>query len=229
MAVTPHSLSMSAASETSFVDSIDPATNELVARFQATRAIDLPAILERAREAQAPWAARPLADRCAALLRLRDAIYSRREAIADVISLETGKPRVEAIFAEVLIALDTTNFLAHQAPRWLRAERVPHHNLAMKAKSGWMEFHPHGVVAIISPWNYPFSIPIAQLVPALVAGNAVLLKPSELTPGTGVLIGELIEQAKFPPGLVQILQGAGDLGAAIIESAPDKVFFTGSV
>jgi acyl-CoA reductase-like NAD-dependent aldehyde dehydrogenase len=229
MAVTPHSLSVLVASETAFVDSIDPATNEVVARFQATRASDLPAIFERARQARKEWAARPLAERCAALLRLRDAIYARREAIADVISLETGKPRVEAIFAEVLLALDTTDFLARQAPRWLRAERIPHHNLALKAKSGWMEFHPHGVVAVISPWNYPFSIPIAQLAPALVAGNAVLLKPSELTPGTAVLVGELIEQAKFPAGLVQILQGAGDLGAAIIEAAPDKVFFTGSV
>jgi acyl-CoA reductase-like NAD-dependent aldehyde dehydrogenase len=229
MAVTPHSLSMPVASETGFVDSIDPATNEVVARFPATGTSDLPAIFQRARQAQKEWAARPLAQRCAALFRLRDAIYSRRDDIADAISRETGKPRVEAIFAELLLALDTTHFLARQAPRWLRAERVPHHNLALKAKSGWTEFHPHGVVAIISPWNYPFSIPIAQLVPALVTGNAVLLKPSELTPGTGLLIGELVEQAKVPPGLVQILQGAGELGAAIIDAGPDKVFFTGSV
>ena len=229
MAVTPHSLSMLAASETGFVDSIDPATNEVLARFQATRTTDLPGIFQRARQAQKEWAARPLAQRCAALFRLRDAIYSRRDDIADAISRETGKPRVEAIFAEVLLALDTTHFLARQAPRWLRAERVPHHNLALKAKSGWTEFHPHGVVAIISPWNYPFSIPIAQLVPALLTGNAVLLKPSELTPGTGLLIGELVEQAKFPPGLVQILQGAGELGAGIIDAGPNKVFFTGSV
>jgi acyl-CoA reductase-like NAD-dependent aldehyde dehydrogenase len=229
MAVTPQSLPMSVASETSFVDSIDPGTNEVVARFQAARTSDLPAIFERARQAQKEWAARPLGDRCAALLRLRDAIYSRRDVIADAISRETGKPRVEAIFAEVLLALDSTNFLARQAPRWLRAERVPHHNLALKAKSGWTEFHPYGVVAIISPWNYPFSIPIAQIAPALAAGNAVLLKPSELTPNTGALIGELIEQAKFPSGLVRILQGAGDLGAAIIDAGPDKVFFTGSV
>ena len=229
MAVTPHSFSVSVAPETTFVDSIDPVTNEVVARFQATRLDDVPEILNLARQAQNEWAARPLTERCAALLGLRDAIYSRRDHIADAISRETGKPRVEAIFAEVFLSLDTTNFLARQAPRWLRAERVPHHNLALRAKSGWMEFHPQGVVAVISPWNYPFSIPITQIAPALVAGNAVLLKPSELTPGIGVLIGELIEQAKFPRGLVQILQGAGDLGAAIVDAGPDKVFFTGSV
>ncbi len=229
MAVSPHSLAALAPSTAAFIDSIDPATNQVLARFEATRSSDLTNILERARAAQQEWSARPLAERCAMLRRLRDAIYARREEIADVISRETGKPRVEAIFAEILLALDATDFLARQAPRWLRPERVPHHNLALKAKSGRIEFHPQGVVAIISPWNYPFSIPIAQLVPALVTGNAVLLKPSELTPGTGALVGELVEQAGFPAGLVQILQGAGDLGAAIIDAGPDKVFFTGSV
>ena len=229
MAVTPQSLPITAASARSFIDSIDPATNQVVARYQAASLDDVPQAMERARRAQKEWASRSLANRCAALLRLRDAIYSRRDDIATIVSRETGKPRVEAIFAEVMLALDTTDFLARQAPAWLRSERVPHHNLALRAKSGWTEFHPHGVVAIISPWNYPFSIPIAQIVPALVTGNAVLLKPSELTPGTGALIAELIDQAKFPPGLVQVLQGAGDLGAAIIEASPDKVFFTGSV
>jgi succinate-semialdehyde dehydrogenase/glutarate-semialdehyde dehydrogenase len=229
MAVTPQPLSIPVASDRTFVDSVDPATNEVIARYPATSADDLPAIIERVRSAQKQWSARSLAHRCAALLRLRDAIYSRREDIANVISREAGKPRVEAILAEVVLALDTTDFLARQAPAWLRPERIPHHNLALRAKSGWTEFHPHGVVAIISPWNYPFAIPIAQIVPALVTGNAILLKPSELTPGTGALIGELIEQAKFPPGLVQLLQGGGDLGAAIIEASPDKVFFTGSV
>ena len=213
----------------SVVESIDPATGEGIARFEAARAADLPPIMERARRAQRAWAAEPLGVRCLGLRRLRDAIYDRRDEIAGIISREAGKPLVESIFAEVLLALDTADFLSRQAPRWLRPERVPHHNLALKAKSGWLEFEPHGVVAIISPWNYPFSIPMAQVVPALVTGNAVLLKPSEVTPWTGALVGELVEQAKFPAGLVQVLQGAGEVGAAIVEAGPDKVFFTGSV
>jgi acyl-CoA reductase-like NAD-dependent aldehyde dehydrogenase len=229
MAVTPQSLQIPVAAALSFVDSIDPATNQVIAHYQAASLDDVPPALDRARGAQTEWASRSLAYRCAALLRLRDAIYSRRDDIATIVSRETGKPHVEAIFAELVLALDTTDFLARQAPNWLRPERIPHHNLALRAKSAWTEFHPHGVVAIISPWNYPFSIPIAQIVPALITGNAVLLKPSEVTPGTGALIGELIEQAKFPPGVFQVLQGAGDLGAAIIEASPDKVFFTGSV
>jgi acyl-CoA reductase-like NAD-dependent aldehyde dehydrogenase len=211
------------------IDSINPATQEINAQFAVTQPADLPAIFASARNAQKEWSARPLRERCAVLRGLREAIFARRDEIADAITREAGKPRVEAIFAEVLLALDTADFLARQAPRWLRPERVPHHNIAMKAKSGWLEFDPLGVVAIISPWNYPFSIPMAQVIPALATGNAILLKPSELSPWCGQLVGELVEQAKFPPGLVQVLQGRGDLGAAIIEAGPDKVFFTGSV
>jgi len=211
------------------VESIDPATGEVLARFDAARPDDLPGAVERARQVQRGWAAEPLAARCSALRRLRDAIYSRRDEIAAIISREAGKPRVEAIFAEVLLALDTADFLSRQAPRWLRPERVPHHNLAMKAKSGWLEFEPHGVIVVISPWNYPFSIPMAEVIPALVAGNAVVLKPSELTPHCGAVVGELVEQAGFPKGLLQVVQGAGDVGAALVEAGPDKVFFTGSV
>ncbi|MGA8674435.1 MAG: aldehyde dehydrogenase family protein [Candidatus Acidiferrales bacterium] len=211
------------------IESINPATQEINARFAITQPNELRAIFERARAAQQEWSARPLRERAAMLRVLRDAIFARRDEIADIITREAGKPRVEAIFAELLLALDTADFLARQAPRWLRPERVPHHNLAMKAKTGWMQFSPLGVVAIISPWNYPFSIPMAQVIPALVAGNAVLLKPSELTPWCGQLVGELVEQAKFPAGIVQVLQGGGEIGAAMIEAEPDKVFFTGSV
>ncbi|MGC2737189.1 MAG: aldehyde dehydrogenase family protein, partial [Candidatus Acidiferrales bacterium] len=137
------------------IESINPATQEVNARFEVTQTGDLSAIFTRAREAQKEWSAHPLRERAATLRGLRDAIFARRDEIADVITREAGKPRVEAIFAEVLLALDTADFLARQAPRWLRPERVPHHNIAMKAKSGWMEFSPLGLVAIISPWNYP--------------------------------------------------------------------------
>jgi acyl-CoA reductase-like NAD-dependent aldehyde dehydrogenase len=215
--------------DTQFIDSINPATQETIARFECTQPSHLPLIFENARRAQKEWSAQSLRDRCAMLRKFRDAIFARRDQIADTISRETGKPRVEAIFAELLLALDTADFLAKRAPSWLKHEKIPHHNFAMKAKSGWLEFSPLGVVAIISPWNYPFSIPMAQVIPALVAGNAVILKPSELTPACGALIAELVADAKFPDFLVQVLQGRGELGAAILESGPDKVFFTGSV
>ena len=213
----------------SFLESLDPATGEVIARFEAANIGDFPGVFGRARKAQEEWAATPVSERAAALRRLRDAIFARRDEIADVIAREAGKPLVEARFAEILQALDTTDFYARQAPRWLRPERVPHHSLALKAKSGYLQFEPWGVVAIISPWNYPFAIPIGQIVPALAAGNAVLLKPSELTPWCGALVAELCQDARFPSALVQVLQGSGDVGAALVAARPDKVFFTGSV
>ncbi len=105
------------------------------------------------------------------LRKLRDAIFERRDDIANIVSRETGKPRAEAILAEVLLALDTATSSRAKRRDGCAPERVPHHNIALKAKSGWLEFEPHGVVAIISPWNFPFAIPMTELIPALVAGN----------------------------------------------------------
>jgi succinate-semialdehyde dehydrogenase/glutarate-semialdehyde dehydrogenase len=200
-----------------------------VAEVRATPVEGVPEIMARAHAAQREWAARSIESRCAALRKLRDAIYEHRDEITQVISLETGKPHVEAVFSELILALDTTDFLARRASEWLRPERVPHHNIAVKAKTGWLQFEPHGVIAVISPWNYPFSIPISEIVPALAAGNAVLLKPSELTPQVGALIEKIGAAANLPGGILQVLQGGGALGAAIIEAKPDKVCFTGSV
>ncbi len=211
------------------IDSVNPSTNQVTARFAGAHPCELPAIFAAARAAQKEWAARTLKERGAAIAPLRDAVYELRDEIASTISRETGKPLLEAVFAEILVVLDTADFLSRQAPRWLRPQRVPHHNIAMKAKSAWTEFHPHGLVAIISPWNYPFSIPMTQVIAALIAGNAAVVKPSELTPACGALISTLVQRAGIPAGLVHILQGRGDLGAAIIEAGPDKVFFTGSV
>jgi acyl-CoA reductase-like NAD-dependent aldehyde dehydrogenase len=218
-----------APSAAGFLESIDPATGEAIARFDCTPPAMLVGIVARAREAQAAWAARPVAERAQFLRRLGQVLYARRKEIAELVSRESGKPRVEALFAEAVLALDTAAYYAREAPRLLRSQRVSHHNPVMKTKRGRLEFEPWGVIAVIAPWNYPFAIPLAALVPAVVAGNAVVLKPSEFTPWCGAVVAELFEQADFPPGLVQVVQGRGEVGAALIEAAPDKVFFTGSV
>jgi acyl-CoA reductase-like NAD-dependent aldehyde dehydrogenase len=217
------------ASSARFIESINPVTSEVMARIAATPASMLPDIFRRAREEEIKWASLGVRERCKVLRRLRGAIFDARDEVVEIVSRESGKPRVEAIFTELLLALDTADFLARRGPEWLRPERVPHHNLAVKAKSGWLEYQPHGVVAVISPWNYPFSIPMSQVIAAVAGGNAVLLKPSELTPATGALVAELFARAGFPNNLVQVVQGGGDIGAALIEAGPDKVFFTGSV
>ena len=222
-------LPFGATANTEFIESLDPASGDTIARFAATRVEDVLQLMHRARDAQSSWGSLPVRERCAYLRRLSEIIYQRRDEIAHVISTESGKPRVEAIFAEVLLVLDLIRLYERNAPRWLRSERVPHSNPAMKTKKGWMQCEPMGVVAVISPWNFPFAIPMAEMITATAAGNAALLKPSELTPWCGSLIGDLFASAGFPEGLVQVLQGGSDLGAALVESGPDKVFFTGSV
>jgi len=221
--------SAAAATNAGLVASIDAASGRVVSQIPATSPEAVPRLMAQAREAQKSWAAKSLRERCGYLRKIRDAIYERRDEVTNAISLETGKPHVEAVFAELMLALDSADFLARQAPEWLRPEPVPHHNIGVKAKSGSLYFQPFGVLAIISPWNYPFSIPMAQILPALVAGNAVLLKPSELTPHVGEVIAKIISAAGIPSGVVQVLQGGGAVGAALVESNPDKVFFTGSV
>jgi len=219
----------SAVTLTTAIESVDPATGEVIARFEALPPADVPRIVERARRAQADWAAQSIRARRALARRLRETTYARRQEIAEVVTRETGKPRIEALLADVLVSLDMAGYYAAQAAKLLRPERVPHHNPAVKAKSGWLHYEPYGVIGVISPWNYPLAVPLGQIIPAVVAGNAVVLKPSELTPWCGALIEELFARAGFPAGLVQVIQGGGELGAALIEAAPDKVIFTGSV
>jgi succinate-semialdehyde dehydrogenase/glutarate-semialdehyde dehydrogenase len=209
--------------------SLDPATGEVLGHFEATHASALPGLLTRARRAQADWAATPLRARCSLLNALRNQIYKRRTELAAAVIRETGKPRVEALFADLFVTLDSASYYATFAPSLLQPEPVRHHSVAVKAKTGRVVFDPYGVIAVIGAWNYPLAIPMGQIIPAVVAGNAVVLKPSELTPWCGALIGELFEQAGFPPGVVQIAQGGGELGDALIAAGPDKVIFTGSV
>lgn len=211
------------------LESLDPATGEVIARLETTPTAQIPGVLARARRAQADWAGVPVRDRCALVRKLRNVIYERREEIASVVTRESGKPRVEALFADVLVSLDTADYYAAHAAELLQSERVPHHNPAVKAKSGWLFYEPYGVIGMITPWNYPIAIPMGQAIPAVAAGNAVVMKTSEMTPWCGKLVQELFEQAGFPRDLVQVIQGYGDVGGALIEAGPNKLIFTGSV
>jgi acyl-CoA reductase-like NAD-dependent aldehyde dehydrogenase len=211
------------------VQSTDPATSTVFVRVECTPTAALPEIAARARRAQALWAAEPLAARCSAIRRLGAVLYARRFDLAASVTHETGKPHVEALFSDVLVSLDTAKYYARHAPKLLADQRVAHHNLAVKAKSGRLRFEPCGVIGIIAPWNYPLAIALSQLIPAIAAGNSVILKPSELTPSCGQLIGECFAAAGFPADLLQIVQGAGEVASALIDARPDKIVFTGSV
>jgi acyl-CoA reductase-like NAD-dependent aldehyde dehydrogenase len=211
------------------VPSIDPATGNILAQFEKTRLAALPEILSRARAAQSAWCRVPIEKRCSQLRVLRDGMMASRDALADAVVGESGKPRVEALFADLFVALDTAEYFSKHGVRLLRPERVPHHSSAGKAKSGRLFYDPVGVIGIISSWNYPLAIPLGQIVPALAAGNAVVSKTSDFTPQCGALIEKLFADAGFPKNLVTVLQGGGEVGQALIEAAPDKIMFTGSV
>jgi acyl-CoA reductase-like NAD-dependent aldehyde dehydrogenase len=209
--------------------SLNPATGETLGYFAKTQPVHLPYILSLSRAVQANWAKLPVTERAARLKALRASMMSSRDALADAVVRESGKPRVEALFADVFVALDTAVFFAKNAEPLLRAESVPHHNLAAKAKGGTLTYEPFGVIGIITSWNYPLAIPLSQIIPAVVAGNAVVCKVSEFTPQCGALIQKLFVDSGFPKDLVTIIQGGGEVGRALIEAAPDKVIFTGSV
>src|SRR6202045_662660 len=211
------------------IPSINPATGETLGHFESTPPSRMPEIVARARTTQAKWSKIPIADRAARLRILRERILSSRDALADAIVRESGKPRAEALFADIFVALDTAQYFAVNAERMLQPEAVPHHNLAAKAKIGTLTYEPLGVIGIISSWNYPLAIPVSQIIPAVVAGNAVVCKISEFTPQCGALIAQLFVDAGFPKDLVTIIQGGGEVGQALIDAAPDKVVFTGSV
>ncbi|PYU59830.1 MAG: succinate-semialdehyde dehydrogenase [Acidobacteria bacterium] len=209
--------------------SINPATGEVLGHIEKTPPSLLPEIVSRARAAQDVWAKLPIRDRCEKLRGLRERIMASRIELADAVVRESGKPRVEALFADVFVALDSAEYWSGNVGSALRTRRVPHHSTAAKAKRGYLAYQPLGVIAIISSWNYPLAIPLSQIIPAIAAGNAVVSKTSDFTPQCGSLIEKLFIDAHFPASLVTVVQGGGDLGQALIEALPDKVLFTGSV
>src|SRR5579863_1025410 len=211
------------------IPSVDPSTGKTLAHFAKTPASGWPEILARARAAQSAWCTVPIEKRCSRLCVLRDCMMVARDALADAVVAESGKPRVEALFADVFVALDTAQYYSKQGAKLLRSERVPHHSSAGKAKSGRLVYEPVGVIGIISSWNYPLAIPLSQIIPAIAAGNAVVCKTSDFTPKCGALIEKLFADAGFPKGLVTVIQGGGEVGQALIDAAPDKIMFTGSV
>ena len=211
------------------IPSIDPATGKILAQFERTLPEVLPEVLLRARAAQLGWRALAVEKRCTQLRVLRDCMMASRDVLANAVVAESGKPRVEALFADLFVALDTAQYFSKSGAKFLRSERVPHHSIAGKAKSGRLIYEPVGVIGIISSWNYPLAIPLSQIIPAVAAGNAVICKTSDFTPHCGALIEKLFVDAGFPKNLVTVIQGGGEVGQALIDAGPDKIMFTGSV
>ena len=211
------------------VISVNPATGEVLGELDSAGPTEVRAAVGRGRAAQPDWHAWGIRNRIRILRRFQQILLAHKTDIASRITREAGKPAVEALLTEVLVVLDAARFLIDNAYRILGEEKLPHGNLVMKTKSGRILHEPYGVVGIISPWNYPFSIPATEVMAALVAGNAVVLKPSELTPLIALELQTLLREAGIPNDIFQVLPGEGETGAALVKSEIDKLVFTGSV
>ena len=209
--------------------SYNPATGEVLREFACASEAEINAAVARAHAAQPEWQALGVRRRIQTLRKFQRLLQERKSEVAQLITQEAGKPLGEALLTEVFVVLDAARFCLGTAYSFLRPQRVPHGSPIMKTKAGWLLREPHGVIGIISPWNYPLSTPATESVAALVTGNAVILKPSELTPLVGLKLAELLYAAGVPKDVFQVLIGDGATGAALVDSAIDKIVFTGSV
>ncbi len=215
--------------ETREIVSRNPATGEELGRTLIAGASLVAEAVARARAAQGAWAALSFRERARVVMRARSVILDEMEEIARLISMECGKPIAEAISMEIAPTLDLMQYFARHTGHLLRPQKIDIGQYGLLGRSSSIVYRPHGVVGIISPWNFPLATPLAEVVMALMAGNAVVLKPSELTTLVGAKIGEVFERAGLPISVLEVVAGDGTTGAALCEADVDKIMFTGSV
>src|SRR5438445_3128936 len=206
----------------------DPATAEEVGRVPLTMPEEVARAVDRARAAQTHWAAKSFRERSRVVMKARKLVLKELEEIALLISRETGKPAAEAIAMELTPSLDLMQYFARKTESLLQRERINIGLYGLMGRTSYVTYKPVGVVGIISPWNFPWATPLDEVVMALMAGNAVVLKPSELTPLTGLKIKDVFDRAGLADGLLQVVTGDGSTGAALVGSGVDKIMFTGS-
>ncbi len=205
----------------------NPATLQPLGEVDVQSAADVRAAIECARKSQPAWAALSFEERGHYLERVVRVILERQEELLDVITRETGKPRVEALATEIVTSCDALQFYAKRAKQVLAERTLPLHLL--KTKKLRIAYKPLGVIGIITPWNFPFLLTLNPTAQALMAGNAVVLKPSEATPFSARCVQEILDAAGLPEGVFNLVTGDGETGEALVEAGVDKISFTGSV
>ncbi len=212
---------------TGVIESINPATGERIGTVPEMTEAEVREAVQRARRAFEAWSSLPFERRADHILSVCDIMVDNSREIARTISRETGKPLGDAFVTELFTTADLIHFYARKGKRILAPRKVS--TGLFLNKKAYKVYQPYGVVGVISPWNYPFSLTMGPVVSALFAGNTVVLKPSEFTPFVGKLVGELFEQAGSHTGIVQVVTGGGATGEALVRSGVQKVVFTGSV
>ncbi|HET8863065.1 MAG TPA: aldehyde dehydrogenase family protein, partial [Solirubrobacterales bacterium] len=210
------------------LESFNPATGELIGSVETLTPSKVQGVVDDVAEVQPFWAALSLEDRARYLRRASDVVLEEMDDLAQLLTNEQGKPRVESYTMELLPTVDSLKWIADNGPEILADEKqsMP---IFLKSKSGKFTYEPIGVVGVIAPWNYPWSIPFGEVAIALMAGNGVVLKPASLTPLIGDRIRQVFEKAGLPEGLVRTVHGGGRIGDGLVKSTAGKIFFTGSV
>lgn len=208
---------------------INPATGEVIAELKENSREDFIKALSQARAVQPAWAELPLKERAKYMKQLGRVVHSRMDEIARTIAACTGKTRIDAMSTEVIPAVISSNYYARNAARFLKKRKVKGSSIFFLNKQAYLRRDPYGVVGIISPWNYPFTIPFHEVVMALLSGNAVILKVATQAQIVGELLKDLIASTGLPGGLFQLIHLPGaQAGKCFIEEGLDKIFFTGS-
>ena len=209
--------------------SYDPATGQEIGRAPMCSVEEVRQAVARARAAQPVWAKLSFRERGRVILKARELLLESRDEVALLVCRETGKPIAEAMSMEIVPTLDTMHYFANATEDLLRPQKIDIGQYGLMGRSSRLVFKPLGVIGIISPWNFPLATPADEVVMALMAGNAVVLKPSELTPLIALKLGEIFKSAGLPEGLLAIVIGDGSTGTALIDARVDKIMFTGSV
>jgi acyl-CoA reductase-like NAD-dependent aldehyde dehydrogenase len=206
----------------------NPATGQIIGHVPDLDPAAVKHMIEVARAAQPAWADMGFEARAKVFYRARKWLVDNRERVAQTIIEETGKTREDAMLAEVLFIADSFGYWAKSAPKHLADEKIKSHSPFMLGRKLMVRYQPRGVIGVIGPWNYPLTNCFGDGIAALAAGNAVVFKPSEVTPYSTMLMLECMREAGLPDGVMQVATGRGATGAALIEHV-DYVMFTGSV
>ncbi|WDM02867.1 aldehyde dehydrogenase family protein [Alicyclobacillus cycloheptanicus] len=207
---------------------MNPATLQPLGDVPVCPEADVATIYQQARAAFATWRATQIAERLSYFARLRTYVVDHLDELAREVAEETGKPATEVLTTDILPVLEAIRHIEKHAARDLAPQKAPTPILFI-GKSSYVEYKPRGVVLVIAPWNFPLQLTLVPMLSALVGGNTVVLKPSEVTPRTGQIVERLFRSTGWPQGVVQVAHGGKDLGAALVEGRPDYIFFTGSV
>jgi acyl-CoA reductase-like NAD-dependent aldehyde dehydrogenase len=209
------------------MSTVDPATGEIIATVPDLGPEEIAEMVARARAAQPAWEALGFEGRGKVLKRAQKWLLDNSDRVIATIISETGKTVEDAQLAEIAYGTAAFGFWAKMAPEYLADQRVRSSSLFVKGRRMVVRYQPLGVIGVIGPWNYPLSNSFGDAIPALAAGNAVILKPSEVTPLTSLLLAEGMRECGLPEDVLQIATGRGDTGAALIDHV-DYVMFTGS-